>query len=198
MIHPAAALAAAFLTGAVPASWILVRIRTGKDIRSMGSGNPGATNVFRSVGRKIGIVVLVLDALKGWGSAALLPLAVIPGGFSEDRWRLYLGLTAVAGHVFTPFLKFRGGKGVAVGAGVALAVFPAQFLAAVPLWFAVLLRWRIMSVASLSATYLFTGIVFFSRADRAVSIAIFLAALFLTWTHRANLLRLFQGKEHRL
>lgn len=198
MIQPGAALAAAFLIGAVPTSWIVVRIRTGQDIRSLGSGNPGATNVFRSVGRKTGIAVLVVDALKGWGSAVWLPLAGIPSGFLEERWRLCLGLAAVAGHVFTPFLKFRGGKGVAAGAGVAFAVFPLEFLAALSLWSAVLWRWRIMSIASLSAIYLFTGIVFFTRADRTVFMAIFLSALFLTWTHRANLLRLFQGKEHRI
>ena len=191
------AFAAAFLLGSVPSAYLWVRAKTGKDIRTMGSGNVGATNVFRSIGRADGIAVLALDAAKGiagvWIGGALLPTMADPQllGFA-------LGCAAILGHVFTPWLGFKGGKGVATGAGVAFAVYPAPFLLALVVWAATLKVSRYMSVASILAAYVFAGAVFWLVPGKIHAPITLLAAVFITWTHRANIARLRQGTEPKL
>ena len=191
------AFAACFLASSIPTSYLLVRWTKGQDIRQMGSGNAGATNVFRCVGFAEGLTALLLDAAKG-----ALPVWFFSrnpaSGIHPEIYGILLGLTAILGHVFTPFLGFKGGKGVAVGAGVALALYPWNFLAAFAVWAVVLAATRYMSLASLSGAYMFTLISFFLPKPTAIRVLFAVAALFITWTHRANIRRLLKGEELRL
>lgn len=190
-------LAAAFFSGAIPMSYILVKMKTGKDIRTMGSGNPGATNVFRNLGFKEGLIVLLLDFLKGALPVFFLPL-LVPGVLdSLEMTRFLLTFAAILGHVFSPFLGFRGGKGVAVGAGGAFAMFPFIFAGALGGWLLLLRIIGYMSLASIFSAYIFALGVLISTPSRPVEILAFLAAIFITWTHRANLRRLLKGQEPR-
>ncbi len=186
----------AFMVGGIPSSYILVRIIHKKDIRQIGSGNPGATNVFRSVDKKTGWVVLAFDIFKGWLTVtALTPFAMSHIALSRESTAFLIGLCAILGHVFSPYLKFKGGKGVATSAGVGLAVFPIPFAFAFIVWGILLRLTRIMSVASISSAWVFflSSILFLDNIWHCV--LAFLVALFITWTHRANLKRLHQGTE---
>jgi len=188
----------AFAAGAIPTSYLWVRAKTGKDIRQMGSGNPGATNVFRCIGFKDGLAVLLLDAAKGAVPVFLLMRMPNSPAAGPEVFGFFLGLAAILGHVFTPFLGFRGGKGVATGAGVAVAIYPIHFAAAFGVWLAVLVVSRYMVLASLSGAYVFALLCVLTHRYPAVQIMALFAALFLTWTHRSNLRRIFRGEENRL
>lgn len=197
-----AAVLAAFWIGSIPSAYLWVKVKTGKDIRSMGSGNVGATNVFRSVGRMDGIWVLVLDALKGVGGVllggAIWNASVRQPEADAQLIGFGLGIAAILGHVFTPWLKFKGGKGVATGAGVALAVYPLPFFFAFLIWSALLKATRYMSVASIAAAYVFAAGTAWTVPNKAHAVVAFAAAIFITWTHRANIDRLRKGSESKL
>jgi glycerol-3-phosphate acyltransferase PlsY len=200
-----AAIIAAYLIGSIPSAYVWTRVKTGKDIRTMGSGNVGATNVFRSVGRKDGIIVLAADAAKGvlgvwigiwiWGMSGGLEQYA-----SGDRLLIQFGLgcCAILGHVFTPWLKFKGGKGVATGAGVALAVYPIPLFLAFVCWSVILKTTRYMSVASILAAYVFAVATAWIIPGKTHAIIALLAAVFITWTHRSNISRLRKGSESKL
>lgn len=192
------AFVAAFFLGSIPSAYLWVRLKTGKDIRTLGSGNVGATNVFRCVGRADGIAVLILDAAKG--IAGVLVGGLIYGSTTADLQLIGFGLgcTAILGHVFTPWLRFKGGKGVATGAGVALAVYPTPFLLAFLVWASVLKMSRYMSLASIVSAYIFAASVFWLIPNKIHALITLFAAFFITWTHRANLARLRQGTEPKL
>lgn len=193
------AFAAAFLLGSIPSAYLWVRVKTGKDIRTMGSGNVGATNVFRCVGRADGVAVLALDAAKGIAGVLLGARLCGPETWGDPQLVGFgLGCTAILGHVFTPWLRFKGGKGVATGAGVALAVYPAPFLLALIAWALILRISRYMSLASILSAYVFAGSIYWLVPNKIHALITFFAALFITWTHRANLARLRQGTESKL
>lgn len=196
------AVLTAFGIGSIPSAYLWVRAKTGKDIRSLGSGNVGATNVFRSVGKMDGIGVLALDALKG-------VLGVLIGGViwgassrqSDADLQLIgfgLGIAAILGHVFTPWLNFKGGKGVATGAGVALAVYPVPFFLALSVWIVLLKVTRYMSVASIAAAYAFAAATAWAVPNKTHAAIALAAAVFITWTHRSNIDRLRKGSETKL
>jgi len=190
-----AAFLLSFLTGAIPTSFILVKMRTGQDIRRLGSGNAGATNVYRSVGKKEGLAVLAADIAKGLIAVTLFTPWIEATGWEATTQRFVVGLAAIFGHVFSPFLGFKGGKGVATSAGVGLAVYPVPLAIALAVWAIVLMRWRIVSVASITAAYVFAVCCFIfvaSPVHCAIAIA---AAVFITWTHRVNISRLRKGEE---
>ena len=138
-----------YLLGSIPFGFILVRSTEGKDIRTMGSGNIGATNVFRR-NRWAGILTLVLDAGKGY-------LAVIAAGWitGDVYWQAAAAVFAIIGHVFTIWLRFKGGKGVATGCGSYLALSPPAVLAAFGLFVLILLLTRYVSASSIAATAFF-------------------------------------------
>jgi len=190
-------LIASFFLGAIPTSYLLVMRRTGQDIRTLGSGNPGATNVFRSVGKKEGALTLAFDALKG--ALAIVIFSRLLASPIEDvqLYRFLLGASAILGHVFSPFLGFKGGKGVAVGAGMAFAAFPINFGIAFVVWLVLLIVTEYMSVASIASAYVFAAASFWTFSNRSLSFALLGAAVFITWTHRSNLSRLFKGQENR-
>lgn len=188
----------AFFIGAIPTGYLLVKWKNGTDIRQMGSGNLGATNVFRVAGKSLGIWTLILDIAKGY-LAVLLGMALVATEASDPQLKgVLLGVFAILGHVFTPFLGFKGGKGVATSAGVGLAVYPMPLLLALFIWFVVLWTSRYMSVASLMGVTVFVCLIVAGDYSRAHILISFLIWGFIVWTHRQNWKRLWRGEELKL
>ena len=182
----------AFLLGSLPFGYWLGRLR-GVDIRQKGSGNIGATNVGRILGKGWGYLVFVLDFGKGWLGVWLARKT----GDPADVWVVTAGLFAVLGHVFTPWVGFRGGKGVATSAGVLLALTPWVGLIVAGVWGATFLVFRIVSVASLLAATAFPLLVHQMDPGRpALQWAAWVLALLVWIRHRDNVKRLIQGKEN--
>jgi glycerol-3-phosphate acyltransferase PlsY len=200
----AGGLVGAYLLGSIPASFLVARLGFGVDIRKVGSGNVGATNVFRSVGPAAGIVAAFFDIAKGtvavWFGAALLPAG---GPFGAMGFALACGAAAVFGHTFTVFLRFSGGKGVATAAGVFLALAPGPLCGSFVVFALTVAATRYVSLGSiLAAVTLPLWIILtvnFTVKDRAtlLSIASVLAVL-IVWRHRSNISRLIAGTESRI
>jgi glycerol-3-phosphate acyltransferase PlsY len=185
-----------FLLGAIPFSWILARLLGGLDIRSVGSGNVGATNVARSLGFWAGGAALLLDAAKG-AAAAWLGQALDPSGAAGAGGLLAGGL-AVLGHNFTPFLGFRGGKGVATGAGVFAVLAPEALLASLFV-FALALGWsRTVSLGSILAAAALPVAAWLTGRGASVAALALLIACVVIARHAANLRRLARGEEPRI
>lgn len=188
----AAVLVAAYLLGSIPFSYIVAR-RRGVDVRRVGSGNVGATNVMRTVGRGAGLFAFVLDFIKGT-AATLVALSVQPRGALPAL----AAATAVLGHMYPVWLRFRGGKGVATGAGAFLPVAPLPTAAALAAFGLALAATRYVSVGSLAGCATLAGVAFVLHGPSAVAFAATATALLILWKHRANLARLAQGTESRL
>jgi glycerol-3-phosphate acyltransferase PlsY len=185
---------ASYLVGAIPTSWLTVKLVRGEDLRTMGSGNLGATNLYRVLGLRYAVPVALLDVLKG-----AVPVAVFgPRAGDGPYLPLLLGLTAVAGHVFSIFVRFRGGKGVATGAGVVLALAPWAVLAAFAVWLLVVKASGYVSLGSVLAALVLPPAVWLLHPERRDLVAPLLAlALVIVILHRANIRRLLAGTEHR-
>jgi len=184
-------LALAFLLGSLPFGFWLGRLK-GIDIRKQGSGNIGATNVGRILGRGWGYLVFALDFAKGWIGVWVAQKL----GDPADLWVVAAGLFSVLGHVFTPWVGFRGGKGVATSAGVLLALTPLVGVLVAAVWGGAFLVSRIVSVASLLAATAFPLLVHQLDPNRpALQWAAWMLALLVWVRHRDNLTRLIQGKE---
>ena len=189
----------AYLLGSVPFGFLLVRARGGPDVRSVGSGNIGAANVWRNVGALAGALTLVLDAGKGY--LAVWLAGRIAGG--NLRWMTLAAVLAVVGHIFPVWLGFHGGKGVATGLGVFLPICPAAVAAAAALWLAVVVLSGYSSLGSIGATVAFPLLLYLLYAPRhapptylilgTVSISLLILA-----RHRENIQRLIAGTENRL
>jgi glycerol-3-phosphate acyltransferase PlsY len=200
----AALLVLAFLLGTVPTGLWLVRCVRGTDVRDVGSGNIGATNVVRAAGWFWGIVTLVIDALKG----AAVPLAMAwldtAAGAPLLRWQIAAGALTLAGNAFNPFLGFRGGKGVGTAIGIVAVVAAGPFGYALIAFAVSLAATRIVSVGSLIAALVFVatavaGFVFRSPRPPWEWLGFcMLLGLMVFWTHRSNLKRIIQGTETRL
>jgi len=192
MLEAILALGLGFLLGSVPCGYWLA-LSKGVDIRKKGSGNIGATNVGRILGKEWGYLIFALDALKGW-------LAVwLAGEFLQagDNWTVGTGMAAVAGHVFSPWLNFKGGKGVATSAGVLLGLAPAALFWTAAVWAVSFGVKRIVSVSSLLAAAAFPFLVMWLEPGRPVlSVAAWALAALVWYRHRDNLQRLAQGKEN--
>ncbi len=196
-----AGAAVAFIAGALPTSYLAGRVLRGIDLRRHGSGNLGATNVLRVMGTLPALLVLAVDVLKGFAPVFWLPS--LAGGPGVIMFQCVLGLCAVAGHVFSPFIGFKGGKGVATGAGVVLAISPAAIGICMLVWALLFAALRIVSVASLAAA-LTLPLAIFITVDRTTAgfgtLQTFglLVAGGVFITHRANIGRLVRGEEKRL
>jgi glycerol-3-phosphate acyltransferase PlsY len=183
-----------FALGSIPFSWILGWIFAGIDIRRLGSGNVGATNLARSLGYRAGLAAFLLDAAKG-AAAVLVARRIAPGAESAPLWA---GGMAVAGHMFTPFLRFKGGKGVATGAGVFAVLAPPSLLVALVVFLLAIAVGRMVSLASvLACVALPVAQLALGAGTGTVLLASLVGALVIA-RHRPNLVRILQGTEPRL
>jgi glycerol-3-phosphate acyltransferase PlsY len=185
-------LLGAYLLGSVPTGLLLAKAFGDVDIRTTGSGNIGATNVYRTLGKKLGVMTLVGDCLKG-----LLPVLAARQLELSPSWIAAIGLAAFLGHIYTVFLGFKGGKGVATALGVFLGISAASIPVALLVFAGVLYRWRYVSLASITAAAVMPSLVaFFERTPPYTLMALLVAALVI-WRHRENIRRLREGSESR-
>jgi glycerol-3-phosphate acyltransferase PlsY len=187
-------LLASYLVGAIPTSYLVVRLVKGQDLRRLGSGNLGATNLFRVLGWRYAVPVGLFDMLKG--AVPVLVFAPRAGGGAVAA--LGRGAAAVLGHVFPVFLGFRGGKGVATGAGVVLGLAPLAFLAALATWALVVKLSGYVSLGSVLAAAVLPPAVYLLHPDRRPMIGLFiLLATLIIVLHWKNIGRLLSGTENR-
>lgn len=192
---------AAYLLGSIPFGYILVRIVRGEDVRLTGSGNIGATNVSRR-SPLLGVLTLLLDALKGSGAVALAYFLSGSVGLGPTPYRLMAmaALCAVVGHVFPVWLKFSGGKGVATGLGSFLMIAPKAVLIAAAIFIMIVLGFRYVSLASIVAVGAFPVLVWLLHlygGDWLVVVFIALCSALIIAKHYQNIRRLIAGTEHR-
>ncbi|HEY4099535.1 MAG TPA: glycerol-3-phosphate 1-O-acyltransferase PlsY [Gemmatimonadales bacterium] len=188
------AAAASYFLGAIPTSYLVARAARGLDLRMVGSGNLGATNLYRMLGWKYAFPVALFDACKG-----AIPVAVFgPWIHAGMVGSLVLGFIAVIGHVFSVFVRFRGGKGVATSAGVVFGLAPAAFAAALAIWGATLALSGYVSLASIIAAAILPAAIWFLDPMRRGLAGWFAAlAVLVIWMHRGNIRRLLNGTENR-
>jgi glycerol-3-phosphate acyltransferase PlsY len=186
-------LVLAYLIGGIPFGYLLVRLKTGQDVRAMGSGNIGATNVLRTTGRGWGVLTLVLDAAKGYLAVWLIERAT---GGAE----LFMGAAMVAvllGHAFPVYLKFKGGKAMASYVGAALCLAPAAVGVCAAVFVLVVAAWRYISLGSIVSVALFPPVLWLlNRPDWPLVAATALGSALVIWRHSANIRRLRAGTEN--
>lgn len=201
-MHPAFGLLIAYVAGSFPSAYLAGRLIKGIDLRSVGSGNLGATNVYRNLGTSAALTVLFLDLAKGALPVLYLPRVLDAGAAGSDRalwWALGYGIAAIAGHAKPVFLLWKGGgKGVATATGVFLVLVPSPMLATVVVCGAVVWYTGYMSLGSITAAALFPLLVWLDRGVSPVLWGALLVAAFICWTHRTNMIRLSKGTEPRL
>lgn len=189
-------LALAYVLGATPTSFWVGRGFFGVDLRREGSGNLGATNTLRVLGWKAALPVALFDVFKGW-----FPVWYFPQQDDSAAWAWTLGYAAAAivGHVFSFWVGFKGGKGIATSAGAFLGLAPWAVLAALGVWLVVTFSTRIVSLGSLAAAVALPLSLFFLPHSGGGSLIgfTFLLSAFVFWSHRANLRRLHRGEENR-
>jgi glycerol-3-phosphate acyltransferase PlsY len=182
----------AYFCGAIPFAYIISKVFYGVDIRAIGSGNPGATNVFRALGKKPGVITFILDVLK-----AFLPTYFafyVDGSFS---YCAAAGAAALFGHIFTVFLQFKGGKGVASAFGAFCALLPMPALIAIAIFAVVFLSSGYVALGSICAALSLPLAAYFTGYPPEVVIFAFAAALLIIYKHRTNIKRLRAGTENR-
>jgi acyl phosphate:glycerol-3-phosphate acyltransferase len=188
-------LAASYLLGAIPASYLAARLFAGLDLREHGSRNLGATNLYRVLGWRFAIPVGLFDMAKG----AVPVLVFAPQVSSSELFALSCGLMAVLGHVFSVFVRFRGGKGVATAAGVMLGLTPAALGVAALVWAVLVFTTGYVSVGSIAAAAVFpAAVLLLEHPDRPEILWIDVGVgAVIIWLHRANIRRLVNGTENR-
>ena len=203
-----------YLVGSIPASVWIGRLFYGMDVRNYGSGNAGATNVFRVLGWRAGVLCTLMDVGKGLFAAGViagLRLDALPVQLGSDYWqvetvvRLLAGATAVLGHMYPIWARFKGGKGVNTSAGVLFALTPVSMWITLGVFVLVLILSRYVSLASLLATIAFPSTIAIrryvfdiDRLDPSLLFISILMALGIIIAHRANIRRLFNGTESRI
>lgn len=199
-VLPALWILGAYLVGGIPFGFIIGRMR-GVDVRTVGSKNIGATNVFRTVGKKWGLLAFLCDVLKG-----LLP-TLAAKCWAADLWTclpLLVGVTSVVGHMLTPYMKFKGGKGVATAFGMLIGLVPALVGVAFALFVVVFASFNYISLASCSAAAFLAVTVWLpilgtrGYADLPQCVLVTVIALFVIWKHRSNIARLLSGTENKI
>ena len=191
---------AAYLLGSIPIGLLLARAK-GVDIRTVGSGNIGATNVFRSVSKTLGILTFVGDALKGFVPAFVFPILGqrLAGTFQGSEIGVLCGFAAIAGHNWPVFLRFKGGKGIATSAGVLLGIAPAAVGIGLAAWILLFVISRYVSVASIGAALAVPAASWIMYLPRGLLLpsVLTLLGLIAVWRHKSNIQRLLNGTEHR-
>ncbi|HEV2914503.1 MAG TPA: glycerol-3-phosphate 1-O-acyltransferase PlsY [Pyrinomonadaceae bacterium] len=202
-MRPVLILIAAYLLGSIPFGYLIVRAKEGADVRETGSGGTGATNVSRRAGKKAGVITLLLDAAKG-ATAVGLARWLLAANFELNWWVAAAAVLAIIGHCFPVWLAFRGGKGVATGVGVFLALSPLAVACALVVFIFVVWMTRYVSLASITATALFPlSVWLLSRyaklpgASAPVMTAAIVGGLIIILMHRDNIRRLIAGTESK-
>lgn len=190
-----------YLIGAIPTSVWIGKIFFGMDIRKFGSGNAGATNVMRVLGKGVGIPVLLFDIFKGFAAVKILTFfpEFLPGTIKYVNMQIAMGIAAVIGHIYPIYAGFRGGKGVATIFGVLLALSPYATLCAGLIFLIVLLISKYVSVSSITAGISFPLLIILIFKSSFLSLQIFslLVALLIIFTHRKNIFRLINKTENK-
>ena len=202
-MRPILAVLLAYLIGSIPFGYLVVRLRLGADIRQSGSGGTGATNVSRRAGKAAGLVTLLLDAAKGV-AAVLLAELIAQGLVSSLGWVVSAaGVAALLGHIFPVWLRFRGDKGVATGAGIMAVLAPVPVIVAATAFLLTVILTRYVSLGSIVAAaslpigvLIYSAIIEGSVDGPTLSLAV-AGAILIIWAHRGNIARLRAGEEGR-
>lgn len=190
----------AYLLGSLPTGFLIGKAR-GVDIRTIGSGNIGATNTFRALGIPAGIFVLVVDGLKGYAACAWLAEGIAKMTASDatlEHLRIAAGLAALLGHNYTCWLKFKGGKGIATSAGVLAALVPLALVIGLGVWIIVFTASRYVSLASILAALSLPLAAWLTRSSLTLVVVTAAMAALAIYKHRGNIQRLANGTESRL
>jgi len=182
-----------YLFGSVPTGLLLTKLFSKIDPRKMGSKNIGATNIFRTAGKRLGILTLVGDLLKG-----AIPVVIAIQWGESDLWIAIAGLTPILGHIFPIFLGFRGGKGVATALGTYLVISPIAVFIECLIFAGIVWKWKFISLGSLTCATTIPILTAFIRSDSKAyfMISVIIAALIL-YRHQSNISRLLQGTENK-
>jgi acyl phosphate:glycerol-3-phosphate acyltransferase len=196
-------LLAAYLIGAIPTAVWVGKTFYGVDVREHGSGNAGATNTFRVLGKKPGSFVMAVDIFKGWAATSLAHFLIMAGAIEPDKlvlFKIIMGVLAVVGHIFPVYVGFKGGKGVATLMGMVLAIHLEAALICLAIFILVLLISRYVSLGSMIAAIAFPLLLLLPRfhPDEPLLIVFgFLLSLMVVLTHKKNISRLLQGQESK-
>ncbi len=197
-----AVLGVAYLAGGIPWALIVGRRFYGVDLRERGSGNLGATNVFRELGARAAAITLVLDALKGSAAVLFAGLVVSADVFGQTafEWtRVGAMFAAVAGHSYSPYIKLRGGKGVATSAGALFVLTPLAATIELALFIAVVAASRMVSLASIIVAVIYPLLILWLYPGRTpILVTVCVLAALVVWRHRSNLVRIAHGEERKI
>ena len=186
-----------YLFGSFPSGYLAGKIVKGIDIRSLGSGSTGATNVLRHIGKRAAITVFLIDVFKG-----VISILVAKYFLLNDSWQVAIGLSTLIGHIWPVWLNWRGGKAVATGLGIFLGLSWQVGLATLGVFILMITLFRIVSLASVSAALALPFIMFISFKTSSISLPFLVISLLATtlviWRHRENILRLMKGKEPKI
>ena len=186
-----------YLFGSFPSGYLAGKIAKGIDIRSLGSGSTGATNVLRHIGKRAAITVFLLDVLKG-----VIPILLAKYLLLNDSWQVAIGLSTLIGHIWPVWLNWRGGKAVATGLGIFLGISWQVGLATLGIFILIIILFRIVSLASVSAALALPLIMLLSFKTSSISfpflVISLLAMTLVIWRHRENIRRLMKGKEPKI
>jgi glycerol-3-phosphate acyltransferase PlsY len=197
------AIGLSYFAGSVPTGFLVAKAKN-IDIRKVGSGNIGATNVFRYLGKPAGIFVLLADALKGWVAVALISRVLVPGIFHVsdlvqiERLSICGGVAAVLGHNYTCWLRFKGGKGIATSAGVLIALVPWALLIILAIWIVVFALTRYVSLASIAASVALPFATWATAHSGLMILVTACLAALAVYKHKTNIQRLLAGTENRI
>jgi len=182
-----------YLIGSIPTGLVLTKFFSKVDPRSVGSKNIGATNIFRTAGKALGVLTLIGDVLKG-----TIPVWIAIQWGVSDLWIATVGLSSLLGHVFPIFLGFRGGKGVATALGIYLIISPVSVLIEIFIFVGMVWKWRFVSLGSITCATTIPILIAFFRSDSQVYfiLSVILAALII-YRHQSNIARLLQGQESK-
>lgn len=182
-----------YLAGSIPTGLLLATAFSGVDPRKEGSRNIGATNILRTAGKTLGVLTLVGDCLKG-----LIPVLIGLWLLKSDIWVCFIALSAFTGHLFPIYLKFKGGKGVATALGIYLGIAPVAVLIDAGIFFGVVLKWRYVSLGSLTAATAMPILIAILTKSTPYVIASLIVAGLIYYRHHENIRRLLSGSENRL
>ena len=186
-----------YLFGSFPSGYLAGRIVKGIDIRSLGSGSTGATNVLRHIGKRAAITVFLIDVFKG-----VISILVAKYFLLNDSWQVAIGLSTLIGHIWPVWLNWSGGKAVATGLGIFLGLSWQVGVATLGVFIIMIALFRIVSLASISAALSLPLIMFLSFKTSSISLPFLLISLLamtlVIWRHRENIIRLMKGKEPRI